>query len=653
MKNTFKYGLAALITAMTFAACSDDESYSGPGEWNATSDYADVYFKQASVSEELDPADEMTTTLSVYRRVKHEYTYGKDSNGNDSVISDKILTPLPALVMPLEIVSNADDVFTVGDAAFAEGDTVATFKVDFPKAEIGTTYTLKLKVTDPKYASYYSSSNVLTYSVSRAKWTLLGTGVLEENFYIGGSNEVEIYQKDSEKNVFRVMHPFDQMLAEAKADTEHWAAEEFDGSQPEYLTITIVDDNLVTYPSFSTGCFHPTYGQTVWCHHPGHFTSLSDPSNWTYNKVVSYQEDEETPGQIQLAPYYYMDGVGGWNNTQADGIIVITFPGYTPPYIPDLSSDEDFTWETVFQGVFQSEKMGTASTATLYKGTCIATQNDADKIFAETYGTAYCLASPYAEGYNIYFAIDKEGGITLPEGCELQETGLDAVGSPVFAKILVPESSYTDNYLVLGIQFQNESGSLVYGKASEKLMNLTYSEVGKGVYTYGVQALSQDAESFYEGTENATLFQCDQLKGNYYLKPWAKSEEGLNFTIGQDGKIRFYQYTGEAFQDYGDVYFIDLEAYNPSYTSYLGEYDEKNGTFEFCGAYYIPGAGGFGLVAETFQLGDAARLQAPAARRNSMPLMFKRYQAASRFVPQTVTKDMRHGVKMTTAMFAD
>jgi hypothetical protein len=177
-------------------------------------------------------------------------------------------------------------------------------------------------------------------------------------------------------------------------------------------------------------------------------------------------------------------------------------------------------------------------------------------------------------------------------------------------------------------------------------MNLTYTELGKGTYTYDVEALSDGAGSFYEGSEDATLFQCDQLPGNFFLKPWAKSDEGLNFTIGSDGKIRFYQYTGEAYGEYGDVYFIDLEAYNPNYTDYLGEYDEDTKTYSFSGIYYIPGAGGFGLITETFTLnGAAARAKAPLApaRHNSMKLAFKKYQASLRFTPSKETVQFNHG----------
>ena len=83
---------------------------------------------------------------------------------------------------------------------------------------------------------------------------------------------------------------------------------------------------------------------------------------------------------------------------------------------------------------------------------------------------------------------------------------------------------------------------------------------------------------------------------------------------------------------------MDLEAYNPNYTQYLGEYDAETKTFEFCGAYYIPGAGGFGLVAETFQLNGAAAPLKAAARSNSLKLMFKNYKAANRFGKAQPTK---------------
>lgn len=609
MNKIFKYSLALMTAAFTFAACSDSDDNYQKATWDAADGYYDVVFPKSTVTEELDPVEATETTLTIER---------KNKSGVATV--------------PFNILTNTDDVFSVGEATFADGDSVANFKVTFPNAQLGKTYTLKLQVTDPKFSSSYSSTNSMTYKVTRVKWNLLGVGTFADNFWYEDESNVEIYQKDNEHNVYRVMHPFDSMLANpAISDAEK------SGHQSESVTLTVRKDGLVIFTDMNSGYFHPSYGADVMLYHPSAFSSLQDESNWVYSKVVSYQEDGATPGQIQLAPYYYMDGVGGWNNTKADGVVVITFPGFVPPYTP--VPEEDFEWTKEFTGVFFSEQLGTNTNATLYKGKCTVTKNDADKIFEETYGTLYRLESPYAEGYDIFFTQDAEGNIKVPAGYELQATGLDAVGTPVYAKISGANSEYRTNYLELVMTFQNEDGSLTYGKATEKLINPTYTEVGKGVYTYNVAALSDGGSSFYEGSEDATLYHCNELPEQYYLKPWAKSEDGLNFTISAvDGKIRFYQFTGEAFQNYGDVYFMDLEAYNPNYTQYLGEYDAETKTFEFCGAYYIPGAGGFGLVAETFQLNGAAAPLKAATRSNSLKLMFKNYKAANRFGKAQPTK---------------
>ena len=120
----------------------------------------------------------------------------------------------------------------------------------------------------------------------------------------------------------------------------------------------------------------------------------------------------------------------------------------------------------------------------------------------------------------------------------------------------------------------------------------------------------------------------------------ALQEDGLKFTLSaKDGKIRFYQYTGEAYENYGDVYFIDLEAYNPAYTEYLGEYNEESKTYEFCGAYYIPAAGGgFGLVSETFVLDAPAAAPKAVKKNKGLKQAFKHYQIPSRFQPKSALK---------------
>ncbi|MCR4603517.1 MAG: hypothetical protein K5683_08320 [Prevotella sp.] len=647
MKINKIFLFATMASAALFTACSDDDDdYAGPGEWNATADYANIYFEETSKVESVDPTAPTTASFQVYRRVQHEYVFGKDAEGNiipDSIVSDKIVTSLPARTVKLEIIENTNDVFTISDANFAEGDSVATVNVTYDGAEVGVPHVLKVSSSDPSLVSYYSQDITYTYTVTRVKWNLLGTGHIADNYYIGEEGDVEIYQRDDAPTEFRVMHPMDEMLAKAKAKTDSWAEGEFNGKQPEYITISLIKNNLVMFDSFNSGCYNMSYGADVWIHHPSWASSTAAESNWTHNKVLSYQSDGKTPGQIQLAPWYYMDGVGGWNQTQADGIIVITFPGYTPKYVASLEN-EDFGWAPLFSGVTISEKLGTTiEGATLYKGTEIAELAAAEDSCYERYyeqvGHPYIIANAYAEGTQMLFCVSNEGKVVVPEGYELQATGLKSLGDDVYAKINGGKSTFSETCVTLNITFASQDGSVTYGTTNETFVNPTYKEVGTGVYTYGVEQLSQDAESFYEGTVNSTLYQCEQMPGNFYLKPWANSEEGLQFTIGNDGYIRFYQFTGDAYSTYGDVYFIDLESYNPAYTQYLGTYDEATKTYTFSGAYYIPDAGGFGLISETFVLGA----EAPASARNIPARQLgieidKSIKAQSRFIPQTVGK---------------
>lgn len=639
MNNMYKYAYSLLagVVALTAASCSNEYEYEGRGTWDATGDYANIYFETTDSVIELDPTEATSAVIKVKRR----NTAG-------------------ALAVPFKVTTNTDEVFEVGTAAFADGADEAELTVNFPNAEVGTPYTLQITLDDPALVSKYSTGIVYTLNLTRVKWNSLGTGIISENFYFGYSAEVEIQQRDDKPSVFRIIKPLDGILAQDMEDYEE-DAPCMNGLQPDKIVFTVLSpgdvvsedtyngpvtvkgEDLVDYNTYHLGFTNSSYGEPVKCYHPKSMKSTADEGSWSFNRVLSYQADGETPGQVQFAPYYYMDGVGGWNYTQSNGIVVITFPGYTPLYTASVE-EGDFEWEKVFTGAFISEKLGTTNEGiTLYKGTRkedVESENPGCyERFEELYGTPYLIEAPYAEGYDIVFGV-KDGEIKVIEGYESQPLGFQAVGEDVYGAIGAGGSSFAEAIVNLKITFQNKKGDIEYGDAVEMLANLTWSEVGTGVYTYGVQAMSQEAESYYEGTENSTLYHCNELPEQYILKPWAKSEEGLKFTLSaNDGRIRFYQYTGEAFQDYGDVYFIDLEAYNPAYSNYLGEYNEEEKTYEFCGAYYIPGVGGFGLIYETFVLDGATPPEAaPKKVRRAGISAFQRYQAPSRFQPKSALK---------------
>lgn len=642
MKNMFKYAYSLLAGALvlTVVSCSDDYEYDGRGAWDAAENYANIYFPTTEAAVELDPVDPTIFTVTVKR---------KNTAG--------------ALVVPFKVTENTDGVFEVGQAAFADGAEEATFDINFPTAVVGTPYTLKLTLDDPAFVSQYSTGIAYELNVTRVKWNSLGTATIAEGYYLGYDAEVEIQQRDDKPAVFRIIKPLDDILAQDLEDYPE-DAPWLNGLQPEKLVFTVLKpgdvvsedvyngpvtvkgNDLVDYNTYHLGFTNSTYGEPVKCYHPKSMKSTADEASWSYNRVLNYQADGKTPGQVQFAPYYYMDGVGGWNNTQKNGIVVITFPGYTPLYTASIEED-DFTWEKVFSGLFTSDKLGTSTDGiNLYKGVAkedveAANPGCYDR-FEELYGTPYLIESPYAEGYNLIFGV-KDGEVIVIDGFESQNLGFQAVGEDVYGAINTSGSSVTDAIVKLKITFQNKKGDIEYGTAVEKLENLTWKELGTGVYTYGAEALTDDAGSYYEGTENATLIQCNELPEQYILKPWAESEDGLKFTLSaKDGKTHFNQYTGEAFPGYGDVYFVDIETLNSGYSRFMGGYDAETKTYTFTGMYYIPEAGGgFGFISETFVLnGDAPEagpMQAPKHRDN-MKSLLQPFKMPSRFEPKSALK---------------
>ena len=597
------------MAAISFTACSDDTVDYERGTWDANENYADIYFAESSSSLELDPADPLTTTLKVYRRVEHEYTYAKDSLGNDSITNDTIVTKLPKLTLKLDVVSNTDDVFEVSDAEFAEGDTMAVVTINFPKAEVGVPYVLDLQVTGADYVSLYSEAPATKLTVTRVKWNDCGF-YFDEN-----GNKVEgmcMYTDDVVTGFFGVDNLSYPVRVQERAD------------KPGYFRLFNV------------------YGKAY---------GYNEPGDWDDSKDYFIYIDATNPKKVYI-PHYCEVGLvsladynsGGFRACNSGGLFCLVLDPTQNPYRAEIKKDFDYSLD--FEGKFISEQYNTITNVQLWKGVANNTTDKCDSVFAATYGTPYCLKSPYADGYDLYFTV-KDGEVKIPEGYEIQATGDKAAGADIYAKISTM-STFAEGLINLVITFQDKEGNVVYGTANEQLLNLTYTEIGTGVYTYNVEPLSQGGSSYYTGSEEATLFQCDQDPSQYYLTPWARSEEGFIFTVQADKTIKFYQSTGENYveegEDYGTVYFMDIEEYNPNYAEYLGKYD-GNKTFEFVGSYYIPGVGGFGLIAETFVLdGEEAADGARTLHSKDLRLN-KTYRAPSRFKAKKVNKTQRNGQK--------
>lgn len=499
MKIMLKYACSALVgvAAMTLASCSDnDYEYEGRGQWDAAADYANVYFPETDEAVELDPADPTTYTFQVGRRVEHQYTFGKDSEGNDSVTSDKIITPLPAKTMKVKVLQNTGDVFTVSDAQFAEGDTLATVTASFPNAEVGTTYTLQLTVDDPQFVSQYSEGILYTLDVTRVKWNDVGFYYDESGNKVEGwcmytddfvtgiygvenlTYPVKVQERDDMPGVFRIKNAYGE--AYGYNDPGDW-----DPNKDFYMIINASNPKKVYFDpwAFELGMVW-SYGSFIVRHLAGYYESEGKDGSDYFGTYAN--------GAITFPPQSFHIGMSEYNGggyrwyANANGKFKLVINPDLDLYTAQVS---DYGWEEVYSGIFTSTQLDTKKDKVkLYKAVRNAEVEAANEgcydRFEEEYGTPYLIESPYAEGYNVVFSL-KDGEIKVPEGYESQPLGFKAAGKDVYGAIGAGGSTFGDIQIDLKMTFQDESGEIIYGTAMEQLLNFVFTkDMVLGNFTY-------------------------------------------------------------------------------------------------------------------------------------------------------------------------
>lgn len=304
--NKLFLGLLGL-TAMVMSSCSDSDDY----QW-ATASGEQVYF-----SNELPATQEISFDASSF-----------------TIPVNRVNTS-SSITVPVSITSD-DDFFTAPSSiSFAAGEATTNLTISYDPDSLeydaykNVTLTLGSEYTTPYGNSAYTFKGGIA-----SPYKSIGKGVYSDNYYFEESASVIIMQNQEQKNTYRVMDPYKSITGGGDAYIEIKVLQPGD----KVGDVEITQSGLVRFTSCNTGYHHGTYDADVWIHHPSRFTSLQAESAWLKSRVIGYKEDG-TPGQIALAPYYYMDGVGGWNATGEDAAIVITFPGYAPK---DMSAEMNY-----------------------------------------------------------------------------------------------------------------------------------------------------------------------------------------------------------------------------------------------------------------------------------------------------------------------
>jgi hypothetical protein len=242
-------------------------------------------------------------------------TFEFSAPANNPVISVPVYRAVAdeAYTSSITVSTSAPGVTAPSSVSFAAGEQETTIDINLG-SELGVgviaTITITLNEADA------SVGGVAETEISAYKeyvFESLGMGTFQDNWALGGTYSVEI-QKAQGFDRYRVIDPYKEGLTNDDGEWENWIAM---GTRCPYIEFWETGEgDLILFNNFALGInYQAVASQPIRAYHASSFSGT--------NPEFSKKVDNKT---YQLAPYYYIDGVGGWNYTEADGVVVITLP---------------------------------------------------------------------------------------------------------------------------------------------------------------------------------------------------------------------------------------------------------------------------------------------------------------------------------------
>lgn len=503
LKN-FTYALIALCCGFAVSCSQDTTHEAGAPEVDGC---FGVYFpEQDNTGDiEIDPTAALTYTYTVTRT-------NYDVEGE--------------VIVPVEVVENTDDMYTVGDIVFGEGEETTQLTVTLSdKSEIGKKYTLTLDIVDDNYALKYGDKpTALSVSLTRVKWLEVGEcdytedavtsfwGFTFSGPYAGQSNptypvQVQVREDSIDKTAWEAA-----MDGTGSADglvgtyrmVNAYAVGPWTGLTPEqavengfadYIVIQVDAADKVYIKKAEMGGIMPE----VLGGKPGIWSFVdyylvkgeTDPSaleniteemyGFIKNGEIRFNEGMILINPGEDAGAEYADGSIFTSGGNASGAWCLNLCKALNKYsleLPDLATgtDGDFKYSEVEVApgtLFYSESQVASWEQPLEVGEPIVYTDNAHKEFAEQYGKLYRLPSLYTEGYHIYFCVNGDGEVVFPEDLAVQPTGMVVGGADIYVIIDGDKSSFDaktgETVLSSTLVTPNGAEILEYGTYTETL----------------------------------------------------------------------------------------------------------------------------------------------------------------------------------------
>ena len=357
MKKYLNYSLMLMLFGVLFASCADEYKSYTPAK--VTTDQ--VYFSN-ELSHDFELADftETEITIPVSRQkaddeITVELGLTNDDDNFFTLKTKSVTFPVDALTADAVVTFDASkldyDEYKSGTIYIVDA-VVAPEELKLPDTEEDTEGTeeessapKKANEQDasaqPKYTTEWGNASFDFIVGVPAPFESLGMGKFSDAFWEEGECDVEILRNTINPNIYRLVDPYGS-FGQSYYDDNRSKFMELQLLKPgdKLFDTEITKEDLVFFPEFNTGYLHSTYGAYIKLYHPAYM--YEDEANFAGNRVAGYKDDG-TPGEIDLAPYFYMDGVGGWNQTTNSGVVKIIFPGYAP---------KDYSLEVAYKGIF-------------------------------------------------------------------------------------------------------------------------------------------------------------------------------------------------------------------------------------------------------------------------------------------------------------
>lgn len=559
MKVFNKYFLLMSLSVLFFAACSDNDFEYTPA---SAVEGEGFYFS----------SDNSTSVSLSSLETSFDVVVGRTYSGTATTAT----------------ITSTDEsgLFNIpSSVSFAADELSTTLTITYDPDAVGySTYSITLSLEETGQTTPYGASTLeLTVGVPEP-WVSLGNATFSDAFFFGGEYSVEIQQNQVSPNQFRLVDPHAEgLVAEGYIDS----ADDYESGN--YLTFRILEpgdvinsttvtmDDLVYFSAYNSGWYYEYYGADVYLYHPSAFTSYQDESYWTYSYVKSYQSNG-LPAQVQLAPYYYMSGVGGWNYTQYDDVVVITFPG---------AVIADYSATVAYGGRFVSTSGENYAIATVTLGDDVASAKVA-----------------LIKGKDVSGVAD---GII--DG-SIESTEVTASGDVQFSC----EESGTYTFVI--VTFDSEGNAQETNTATFTYsvgVTETWTAIATGSYWYTL-FFGSDSDPYEDA--GLVLYQSDNDPTRYKIEHWGYDVDYCFTYDDSTGEVWVDdQEIGYEYGSYGMVYVVDYSTYvgDDEPTSY---YDDDTNSFYFAQVYYVS-AGYLTYGYEQFEITGVASAKSASKAKSS------------------------------------